>query len=181
MEESENKAIIGQIAEALTRIMAAVPKSHENKSSDPNERARQIINASAIKAATTSGTLALPPGVAGLITILPDLIVVWSIQKQMVADIAGAFGKTATLDPVQMLWCLFKHGCGQYFRDIIIRVGERFLIRRASLRTMQGLLSKISIKVTQRLLGKGISRWIPIIGAIGMGVTHPQSLYHFLS
>jgi len=56
-----------------------------------------------------AGTLALPPGPLGWMTILPEMVGVWKIQAQMVADIAALYGKTATLTQEQMLYCLFKH------------------------------------------------------------------------
>lgn len=34
---------------------------------------------------------------------------------------------------------------------------------------MQKTLQKIGFRVTQRLAGKVISRWIPVVGAIGVG------------
>ena len=103
-----------------------------------------------------------------MLTILPDLIAVWKIQAQMVSDIAGAFGKQAQLTKEAMIWCLFKHITGQVLRDIVVRVGERVLVRRASLRLMQSSLEKIGVRITQRLVGRTISRWLPLIGAVGI-------------
>lgn len=68
-----------------------------------------------------------------------------------------------------MIYCLFKHSAAQVVRDLVVRVGERVLIRRASLRVMQTLARKIGVSVTQRAIGKGISRWVPLVGAVGVG------------
>ena len=68
-----------------------------------------------------------------------------------------------------MLYCLFKHSAAQAVRDLVVRVGERYLVRRASLKTLQTVAKKIGIKVTQKALGKGISRWVPLISALGVG------------
>jgi hypothetical protein len=110
----------------------------------------------------------MPPGPMGLLTIIPDLIAVWKIQAQMVADIAGAYGKTGNLSKEQMLYCLFKHILAQSMRDIVVRVGERLVVKRATLQVLQKTLQKVGVKVTQRLIGKGVSRWLPIIGALGV-------------
>ena len=67
-----------------------------------------------------------------------------------------------------MVICLFKHGGAALFRDIVVRVGERYLVKRVALRFMQQLLQKIGVRVTQRVIGRGISRWIPVIGAAGV-------------
>jgi hypothetical protein len=37
--------------------------------------------------------MALPPGPLGLATVIPDLLAIWKLQQQLVADIAAVFGK----------------------------------------------------------------------------------------
>jgi hypothetical protein len=86
-----------------------------------------------------------------------------------VADIAAAHGKSSFLTAGSMLYCLFKHGAAQAVRDLAVRVGERFLIRRVSLRMIQAVLKKVWVRITQRLASKAIARWLPIVGAIGIG------------
>ena len=160
--------ILKKIIEAIETIVSDVPESKEKKSSNPVARSREICNKAATKAAITSGSLAIPPGPAGLITILPDLIVVWKIQSQMVADIAGTFGKKANLSKEQMIYCLFKHAGGQVVRDIVVRAGERLLVRKTTLRALKQILQKIGVRITQRIAGKVLSRFIIIAGAILM-------------
>lgn len=160
---------LNKLYTAIERFISNVPTTDEPKSNDPVARARHIANAAAAKAALVSGGLALPPGPLGFATILPDLICIWKLQAQMVADIAGVFGKTTFLTGEQMLYCLFKHAAAQLVRDLVSRVGERFLIRRVSLRTMQRIIRKVAGRVTQRVIGKALSRWLPIVGAVGVG------------
>ena len=116
-----------------------------------------------------SGVIALPPGPIGWLTILPELIAAWKIQSQLVSDIAAIYGKRASLTQEQMIYYLFRHTAAQVFGDVVVRVGERVLVRRVSLYLMQSIAEKIGVKVTQRALGKGLSRWIPVIGALGIG------------
>ena len=87
----------------------------------------------------------------------------------MVADMAGTYGKQASLTREQMIYCLFRHSAAQAVRDLVVRVGERVLVRRVSLHALQTIGQKIGIRITQRALGKGISRWLPIVGALGVG------------
>jgi len=87
----------------------------------------------------------------------------------MVADIAGAFGKKVYLGREQMLYCLFRHAAAQAVRDIVVRVGERILIRRPALRVVQQVLRRVGVRITQRLAGGAIARWLPIVGALGVG------------
>ena len=158
-----------KVLETLDRLLSEIPATEEHESRTPEDRARAIAHNAAVKAAMVSGGLALPPGPLGYVTILPDLYGIWKIQTQMVADIAGAFGKTAHLSREQVLYCLFRHAAAQAVRDIAVRVGERILIRRPALRAAQHLLQRIGIRITQRLAGSAIARWLPIVGALGVG------------
>jgi uncharacterized protein (DUF697 family) len=155
--------------QALERFISNVPKTDEHKSGDPVARARSIANTAAAKGGLISGGLAIPAGPLGLLTVIPDLIAIWKLQAQMVADIAGCFGKTAFLTREQMVYCLFKHAAAQFVRDLVTRVGERLLVRRVSLRAMQTILQRIAGRVTERVIGKAVARWLPIAGAIGVG------------
>ena len=100
-----------------------------------------------MKAATVSGSLALPPGPLGLVTLFPDLVMVWRIQAQMVADIAGAFGRCATLNREHLTQCLFKHATSQVVRDVAVRVGERVIARKASSGLLGRMLQRLSLPV----------------------------------
>jgi hypothetical protein len=86
----------------------------------------------------------------------------------MVADIATAFGQEAFLTREQMLYCLFRHAAAQAVRDLVIRVGERALIRRVPLSALQRVVRKVGVRVSQRVIGRGVSRWLPVIGALGV-------------
>ena len=158
-----------RVAEAILDFIGRVPVSDEHTSRNPGERARSIANSAAAKAALTAGSLALPPGPLGWLTILPELVAVWRIQAQMVADIAGIYGKDAALTREQMIYCLFRHAAAQAVRDLVVRVGERLLVQRVSIRTLQGIAGRIGVRITQQAIGKGISRWVPVIGALGVG------------
>jgi hypothetical protein len=160
---------IAVIADAIVDFISDIPVTGEGEASDPLARARSIASNAALKASIVSGSLALPPGPAGIITILPDLVTVWKIQAQLVADVAGAFGKQATLTREQMLYCLFRHAAAQAVRDLVARLGERILIRRVTLRAFQAIARKVGVKVTQRVIAKSVARWLPIVGALGVG------------
>lgn len=154
---------------AIERFISNVPETDEGKSKKPKDRARLIVNTAAAKAALISAGLALPPGPLGIMTIIPDLLAIWRLQAQMVADIAGTFGKEAFLTREQMLYCLFRHAAAQAVRDLVVRTGERVLVQRVSLRAIQQVIKKIVPRITQRLIGRTISRWFPVIGSLGIG------------
>jgi len=159
----------GKLVEAILGFVGNIPETSEPLSTSPDRRARSIANAAAIKASVTAGALALPPGPLGWFTVLPELIAIWKIQAQMVADIAGCYGKQAILTQEQILYCLFRHAAAQALRDVVVRIGERYLVRQVPLRTLQNVAKKVGVRVTQRMIGKGVARWIPFIGALGVG------------
>ncbi len=162
-------ASASRMGKAVFSFIADIPASKERKSKTPTEAARRKASVAAAKAALSSGALALPPGPAGWLTILPEMIGVWNIQRQLVADIAALYGKKDTLTPEQMIFCLFQHTAAQGLRDLVVRVGQRTLVRRASPRLIRSITHRIGVTLTQRTLGKGVARWLPVVGAIGVG------------
>jgi hypothetical protein len=153
----------------IMKVLGQIPRSDEAVSGTPEGRARTLASRAALGAATLSGSLALPPGPLGLVTLLPDLFMIWKIQSQMVADIAAVYGKTATLTREHLIFCLFKHAAGQAVRDLVVRTGQRLLVRRAPLRLVEKVLERVGLSVAQRLAGRTIVRLLPFIGAVGVG------------
>lgn len=159
------------VARAILEFVSRIPESDVPRASKGTveEECRRLASAAANKAALTAGSLALPPGPLGWLTVLPELVAIWRIQGQLVSDIAAAYGKTAKLGREQMLWCLFRHTAAQAFRDIAIRVGDRLVFRTTATSVLQRLAGRIGVSVSKRAVGKGISRWLPVVGALGVG------------
>ena len=158
----------GPMTRAILDFVSAIPTSAQDPSQRPDTQARALAQRAARRAAITAGSLALPPGPLGWLTILPELIAIWRLQGQLVSDIAAVYGKTATLGREQMLWCLFRHTAAQAFRDLVLRVGDRLLFRRMSFNVVERVARQIGVKITQRAVGKGVSRWLPVVGALGV-------------
>ena len=158
-----------RIADAVLDLLGRVPDSNETASEDPRQRARQVALRAARNAALTSGGLALPPGPLGWLTVVPELVAVWKLQAQMVSDIAAIYGSKAQLTREQMLYCLFRHTAAQAVRDLVVRMGERYVVGHVSVRVLQGIARKIGIRISQHALGKGVARLVPVIGAVGVG------------
>lgn len=158
-----------EVANVMLDLVLRPTSSSETQADHPQARAHDLGHAAARRASVLAGSLALPPGVLGWLTVLPELIGVWKLQTQLVSDIAGVYGKTATLNREQMLYCLFKHVSAQLFRDVVVRAGERVLIRSASLNALQALAKRLGLRIAHGTLGRGASRFVPLIGAIGVG------------
>ena len=167
--DAASESLGERLARAVLDIAGHVPGSDEHASRTPDDRARAIASAAANKAALAAGTLALPPGPIGWLTIVPELAAIWRIQRQMVADIAGVYGVSADLTRSHMLYCLFRHAAAQAVRDIGVQVGARLLIQDLPLRIVERIAKKIGLSLSKRLVGRGITRWLPVIGALGVG------------
>lgn len=160
-----SQALIVALADALEKVISTVPASRQGETEAAAETARALARKAAARAAALSGTLALPPGVLGLLTVLPDLVAIWRIQAQMVADIAGLYGKDMQLTRTHLLYCLFRHAASHVARDALVRAGERLLVRQVSSGALRGVLTGVGVSLTQRVTGSAASRWVPLVGA----------------
>ena len=156
-------------SQAILDLVLTVPPTAEPALPLPAKRAQSISRSAARKASVLSGSLALPPGVLGWLTVLPELVGVWKLQAQMVSDIAGVYGKQSALGREHMLYCLFKHVAAQLFRDVVVRVGERVVVQQTTVKVLQTLAQQLGIRVAQMALHKGVARFVPLAGAVGVG------------
>ena len=162
-----------KLTNAILNYAAKVPLStvmpSQSANLDSGTAARSITQAAARKAALAAGSLALPVGPLGWLTVLPEMVAVWKIQSQMVADLAALQGQSASLTPTHMLYCLFKHSAAQAVRDLGVRVGERLVVKQGSVKLVQAVAWGLGKNLTQRAIGKSASRWLPLVGALGVG------------
>jgi hypothetical protein len=160
--------LVERVLEMVKTLVAEIPNSDEVADAHAEERARELTRAASWRAATISGTLALPPGSLGIMTILPDLLGIWRLQAKLVADIAALYGEKARLTQETLLYCLFRHAVAQVIRDLVVRVGERIVVQRASWTLSRKLLHRIGIEIIQRVTGRSVARLLPLIGAMGV-------------
>jgi hypothetical protein len=164
-----NDAGHGPIIAALERVLAEIPAPETGRADLPDHAARAIARRAAKRAALLSGSLALPPGPLGFMTLLPDLYLIWQTQRQMVADIFGVYGRSAELTRTHMLYCLFRHAASHVVRDVAVRGGQRLVIRQLSGSALKSALGGVGVSVSQRLAGNAAGRWIPLAGAAAVG------------
>lgn len=153
------------LGEAITAVILRVPETQEHPVTDPAERIRALTRQAARRAALVSGSLALPPGPLGVLTLIPDLMAIWRIQAQLVADIAGVRGHGGTLTREQMLYCLFRHAAAQLLRDVVVRAGERMVVQALTTGAMRQLATTLGVQLSSHLVAKAAGRWVPGLGA----------------
>ena len=150
---------------AIERIISHVPAPRSHVVDHPDDASNRLAREAAQRAAIVSGSLALPPGPFGMLTVLPDIYVIWRIQRQMVADIFGLYGRSGELTRTHMLYCLFRHAASQVLRDVAVRAGQRFVLQQLGSGAIKGALAGVGLAVSKRLAGTAATRWVPIAGA----------------
>ena len=150
-------------------IISSVPDSRAEAVSDPASEAHRLARAAAHRAALLSGSLALPPGPMGMLTILPDLYLIWKLQRQMVSDIFALHGRSAELTRSNMIYCLFRHLASHVMRDVAVRAAERAVASAVTSAAVQGTATTLGMHLTRRIAGASAGRWIPLAGAAAVG------------
>lgn len=157
------------LGERVLALVVQPPQTECKPSARPQDAAARAIEGAAAKAALAAGTLALPAGPLGWATIAPEMLTVWQIQRQLVADIAALYGRSAELGPAQMMWCLFRHTAAQALRDLGVRVGERVIVRPAAQALLQRVAGAVGVHLGKQVASRALSRWVPLVGAAGVG------------
>jgi uncharacterized protein (DUF697 family) len=163
------RGAIQTVTTTILDLVAQTPNTHEARAQVPAERAHAIARTAARQASLVAGSLSLPPGWLGWITVLPEMLAVWKIQAQMVADIAGVYGQHHRLRREHLLYCLFKQVSAQLFRDMAVRMGERVVVRPATTKVIQVVAQQLGVQLAGVALRKGASRFVPLLGALGVG------------
>ena len=164
-EQEQPEASSSDLLQSIGELIATVPPSRENEVADPAHAVQRLARETAHRAALLSGSLALPPGPLGVLTIVPDLFLIWKMQRQMVADIFALYGRTAELTHGNMVYCLFRHLASHVVRDVAVRAAQRALLSSAA----QGTATALGMHLTRRIAGAAAGRWVPIVGAAAVG------------
>lgn len=159
----------GPLGQAVLEALGEMPRSALQPSPQPAADSARLARSAATKAAVAAGTLALPLGPLGWLTVLPEMVTVWRIQARLVADIAALHGRTQGLTKEELIYCLFRHSAGQLVRDLVVRVGERSLVRTATLQALRLVAQRIGARLARAVAGRSVARWLPVAGAVGMG------------
>jgi len=158
-----------RIAQQILDFLSHIPSTREQPREHPRARAEAIALAARRKAFVASSSLALPPGPLGWLTVLPELVAIWKIQAQMVADIAAVCGQHPTLTREQMMYCLFRHAAAQAVRDLAVRAGQRWMVHAATAHSFRSIAHRVGVKLSERALGSSLARMVPLVGALGVG------------
>ena len=160
--------IASKIGNSILDSFDEVPSSTRRKSRDALAESRAAISKAAGRASLTAGAFAVPLGPIGWLTILPEMIAVWRIQAQLVVDIAALHGRKPQVTREQMMFCLFRHAAAQAVRDLAVRAGERLIVQQVTSQVLKKVAEGIGVRIARRVVGKGITRWLPVVGVVGV-------------
>ncbi len=151
-------------------VMAEVPKSKHKAVTNPDQQSELIIRRASKKAGLLSAGLSIPVGPLGLLTIIPELVGVWKLQKQMVADIAAVYGNKEEVGREQMLYCLFRYSAAHVVADVTSKSAERLLLNRMSQASFDHAVGKVSLHIGNSLTLRMSRIVLPLVGAIFLGL-----------
>lgn len=176
MESSDLKAagMINKLTEPLMDLITNFFRTKVDEfSKTPNRpsinEAPSIVNEYALKCAGVSGFASLAPGPFGLLTIIPDIIMVLRLQTEMLAKLSAAYRKEKFVTKEIVLFMLFQ-GVGSLGISFVIVKSSQLIVKRASARLIQKIVTMLGGRILQRTISQAASRFIPIIGPIAMAI-----------
>ena len=110
------------------------------------------------------GELAIRGTAAAATIVRTSLVYTGGAGSDFIAFMRRCANGAGTVDVVDDLT-----GSITYVRDLVAALGKRFVVQRASRPEIQSVAMKIGLHISQRAIGKGVARWIPIFGALGAG------------
>jgi uncharacterized protein (DUF697 family) len=132
-------------------------------SSDINK----IISKCGNKNAAISGSVGLIPGPFGMAAAIPEVALIIRNQVKMIYDLGMAYGKSKILTK-ELLAGIFAFSIGSSGIGLLTMHGSKVLVKRASLRVFQRIITILAGNITQKLLKSMISKWLPFVGAAAM-------------
>lgn len=130
---------------------------------------KSYVQRTALKTASVSAALSVPGGIAGFVSMLPEIAAIWRLQAQMVGSIAYSYGYEKVHSREQMIWCMFmQFGYGVMSKYVFERGGV-YVIRQMNSQALQGAVQAIGLKMIKHQGGKAASRIIPVAGSLASG------------
>jgi hypothetical protein len=130
----------------------------------------EMTVSAAREAFLVSSAASLPPGPAGMLTLVPEFVAVTRIQVNLVYRIAKYYGREGSVDRVTLL-LVFGQAFGIGAGRIALREAEkRLVVRLLQERAGRTLLERLGARVGRRMALAGLGRWIPLVSAPVFGL-----------
>jgi len=142
---------------------------HEENANEKTPDDKKIIQYYGNTNAAVSGGLSLIPGIAGLLTALPELILVIRNQLQMIYDIGAAHKKEKLINKELLAGILVSYFGSKGIEMLTIQ-GSKVFLRETSIKMFGHVISLLSIEISEQLIQSAIVKWVPIAGSVAMAV-----------
>jgi len=170
-ELSIQEQLSGKLTDALMGAFDSVIQERKehflNNTKPTKEEIEDLISSRSKKNATISGLAGLVPGPLGMLSAVPEIVAVMKNQIIMVYDIGVALEKEDQLNK-ELIVSVILSSMGNSGIGLVTVHASRLVVKRASLRLFQAIVTVLGGKVTQQLLKSMFAKWIPIVGAGAM-------------
>ena len=174
-EASDIKSKIqAQLAEKLEQAFEVVMRQKDEQYKKApqkipcKEEVRKLISDCALSNAGISGGASLMPGPAGMVAVIPEVMMVTRSQIGLVYDIAAAHGKKdlMTKDLAAMV---FASALGRGAGSLLIMKGGDVIVRQLSKGVLKTLFNKVLAgRIAHSVIKSSVSKWLPGVGAAAM-------------
>lgn len=165
-----SKKMTQPIMELITNFFRSKVDDFSKDSNRPSSyEAQSIVNAYALKCASVSGFAGLVPGPFGMLTVIPDIVMVLRLQTEMLAKLSVAYNKEKSISKELVLFMLFQ-GVGAAGLQLVVSKATKVVVKRASTRIIQRIVAMLGGRILQKAAAQAATRYIPILGSLVMGV-----------
>lgn len=169
--EKMQSELQGKIEDAFESVVKQKNEYYKKNPSQIPEKSAigSLISSAALKNSAVSAGSSLIPGPWGMLAVVPELVVVIRYQIALIYDIAAANGKKDLMTK-ELAAMVFASSMGTGVGGLVAVQGGKYLVKRTTLRVFQKIVAILGGKITQQALKSTISKWLPGVGAVAMGV-----------
>jgi uncharacterized tellurite resistance protein B-like protein len=166
---SIQEQLSGKLFDLFDNVINERKEFYKENIKPTKDQLPSLISKYSNKSAAISGAANLAPGPYGLLTAIPELVLVVRNQIQMVYDIGAALDKDKVMNR-EIIVSLVFNTIGNATISFIVINGSKILIRRSSLRVFQKVVLALGIEVTQKILKSKLVGAIPVLGVGAMAI-----------
>jgi hypothetical protein len=136
----------------------------------------EMTKKAARKAFLLSTAAGLPPGPLGWLTILPEIMALLKIQINLIYKIAKYFHSETKVNKTIILLILSNAMGVALKHKAIQKIGTRVIVKTLGTSAMRNILKGVGLRISGRILQRGLFRWIPFVlapvfGAFSYSIT----------
>lgn len=168
MAISKDNTWLEQITLSLQQTLGEPPSATLAPGTSPEAMPALVKKASA-QTASISATLALPGGLTGVLTLVPEIYSIWRIQAQLISNIAYINGKATLVSREQMLWCMFRQMGYGLVKEFVFQRGSVFVVKKMQDQAFQKALQKLGLAMLSKQSVRFAGKIIPLLGSVSAG------------